>query len=68
MSCKREITFIMLMTQDNVIICDPEDEYSPLVKRLGGQVIRLSPSSTDYVNPWTSISTTPRKKPAGAEK
>ena len=32
----------------NVIICDPEDEYSPLVKRLGGQVIRLSPSSTDY--------------------
>ena len=51
MSCKREITFIMLMTQDNVIICDPEDEYSPLVKRLGGQVIRLSPSSTDYVNP-----------------
>lgn len=51
MSCKREITFIMLMTQDNVIICDPEDEYSPLVKRLGGQVVRLSPSSTDYVNP-----------------
>ncbi len=51
MSCKREITFIILMTQDNVIICDPEDEYSPLVKRLGGQVIRLSLSSTDYVNP-----------------
>ena len=29
---------------------DPAD-YSPLVRRLGGQVIRLSPSSTDYVNP-----------------
>ena len=51
MSCKREITFIILTTKDNVIICDPEDEYSPLVTRLGGQVIRLSPSSTDYVNP-----------------
>ena len=51
MSCKREITFIILTTKDNVIICDPEDEYSPLVRRLGGQVIRLSPSSTDYVNP-----------------
>ena len=37
--------------RDNVIICDPEDEYSPLVNRLGGQVIRLSPSSRDYVNP-----------------
>ena len=46
-----EITYVMLTTKDNVIICDPEDEYSPLVKRLGGQVIRLSPSSTDYVNP-----------------
>lgn len=52
MSCKREmITFIMLMTSDKVIICDPEDEYSPLVKRLSGQIIRLSPSSTDYLNP-----------------
>ena len=51
MSCKREIAFIMLIFQDSVIICDPEDEYSPLAKRLGGQVIRLSPSSTNYVNP-----------------
>ena len=51
MSCKREITFIILTTKDNVIICDPEDEYSPLVNRLGGQVIELSPSSTDYLNP-----------------
>ena len=50
MSCKREITYVMLTTKDNVIICDPEDEYSPLVNRLGGQVIRLSPSR-DYVNP-----------------
>ena len=51
MSCKREITYVMLTTKDNVIICDPENEYSPLVNRLGGQVIRLSPSSRDYVNP-----------------
>lgn len=41
----------MLTTKDNLIICDPEDEYSPLVNRLGGQVIRLSPNSRDYVNP-----------------
>ena len=51
MSCKREIAYVMLTTNDNVIICDPEDEYSPLVKRMGGQVIRLSPNSTDFVNP-----------------
>ena len=36
MSCKREIAFIILIIQNNVIICDPEDKYSPLVKRLSG--------------------------------
>ncbi len=51
MSCKREIAFVILSTEDDVIICDPEDEYSPLVGRLGGQVIDLSPNSTDYLNP-----------------
>ncbi|MEA5058973.1 MAG: PrgI family protein [Candidatus Pelethousia sp.] len=51
MSCKREITHIILTTPDNVIICDPEAEYYPLVNRLHGQVIRLSPTSRDFVNP-----------------
>ncbi len=51
MSCKREITHIILTTPDNVIICDPEAEYYPLVDRLHGQVIRLSPTSKDFVNP-----------------
>ena len=50
MSCKREITYVMLTTKDNIIICDPEDEYSPLVNRLGGQVIRLSPSCLLYTS------------------
>jgi type IV secretory pathway VirB4 component len=39
------------MTGDDIIISDPEGEYHPLVKRLGGQVIRLSPVSAQYVNP-----------------
>lgn len=51
MSCKREITHIILTTLDNVIICDPEAEYYPLVNRLHGQVIRLSSTSKDFVNP-----------------
>ena len=63
MSCKREIAFIMLMTQNNVVICDPEDKYSPLVKQLSGHVIRLSPSSTNYVTPQLLR----RRKPAGAK-
>lgn len=39
------------MSDDDVIICDPEAEYAPLVERFGGQIIRISPSSSQYVNP-----------------
>ncbi len=39
------------MTDDDIIINDPEGEYSPLVKRLKGQVIKISPNSDQYVNP-----------------
>jgi len=51
MSCKSEIVSIFLCTAHDIFICDPEAEYYPLVKRLHGQVIRLSPTSKDYVNP-----------------
>ena len=50
-SCKREMVSVILKTGDHVIVCDPEGEYAPLVKLLHGQIIRLSPTSTDYVNP-----------------
>ncbi|NCB52550.1 MAG: conjugal transfer protein TraE [Clostridia bacterium] len=50
-SAKREIANVFLVTDDDIIICDPEAEYGPLVERLHGQVIRISPTSTDYINP-----------------
>ena len=50
-AAKREITNVFLCTDDDVTICDPEGEYFPLVQRFHGQVIRISPNSTDYVNP-----------------
>ena len=50
-SAKREITNAFLITQDDIIICDPEAEYYPLVSRLGGQIIKISPTSKDYINP-----------------
>ena len=40
-----------LITDDDIIICDPEAEYYPLVQRLHGQVVRISPTSSQYVNP-----------------
>ena len=50
-AAKREITNAFLLTDDTIYICDPEAEYYPLVKRLQGQVIRISPTSTQYINP-----------------
>lgn len=50
-SAKREIANCFLLTTDDIIICDPEAEYAPLVERLHGQVIKVSPTSTDFVNP-----------------
>ena len=50
-SAKREITNAFLITTDDIAIIDPEDEYSPLVRRLGGQVIDISPTSDQFINP-----------------
>ena len=50
-SAKREITNCFLITEDDIIICDPEAEYYPLVQALHGQVVRISPVSTQYINP-----------------
>ena len=50
-AAKREITNVFLLTDDDIIISDPEGEYHPLVNRLGGQVIKLSPTSAQYLNP-----------------
>ena len=40
-----------LITDDDIIIADPEAEYYPVVKKLGGQVVKLSATSSHYVNP-----------------
>ena len=52
-SAKREITNVFLVAdkKDTILICDPEAEYAPLVNRLGGQVVIISPTSKDFVNP-----------------
>ena len=50
-SAKREITNAFLVSDDDIIVCDPEAEYTALVRKLEGQVIKISPSSTQYINP-----------------
>ena len=50
-SAKREITNAFLVTDDDVIICDPEAEYTALVHKFHGQVVKISSSSSNYINP-----------------
>ena len=50
-AAKREIANAFLLTDDDIIVCDPEGEYFPLCEMFKGQVIRISPTSGDYINP-----------------
>ena len=49
-SAKELIVFLTLSTEDDILICDPENEYSALVDALGGEVIHISSSSKDHIN------------------
>ncbi len=44
------IIAIALSTDDDIIILDPEGEYTPLVKALGGAAIRFAIGGTDWLN------------------
>lgn len=47
---KEQIIFIALSTNDDILICDPEGEYAPLVRELGGEVIQISAGSSTHIN------------------
>lgn len=47
---KEEIEFLILSTDDDIIIADPEGEYDSIINALGGQIIRIGTNSTDYIN------------------
>ena len=47
---KNEIVNLMLSSDADIIVLDPEREYSPLVRALGGEVIEISASSSNHIN------------------
>lgn len=50
-SAKREMLNVFLATDDDIIIIDPEREYTNLVAALNGETIFVSPASSNYINP-----------------
>jgi len=49
-NAKEQITFLALATDDDILVCDPEREYSALIETLGGAVIRIAAGSRDHIN------------------
>ena len=49
-AAKCEITSHMLATDADILIIDPEREYAPLVRALGGEVIEISATSQNHIN------------------
>ena len=50
-AAKREIIGVFLTTGDRIIVVDPMGEYTPLIRRLGGQVVEIAPNSPHHINP-----------------
>lgn len=50
-SAKREMVNVLLNTNDEVLIIDPEREYTRLVENFQGEVIKISAGSNHYINP-----------------
>lgn len=49
---KREMLNVFLATNDDIIIIDPEREYTSLVAALNGETIYMSPASGNFINPF----------------
>ena len=49
-AAKEEIVSVALGTDDDIIVVDPEREYAPLVRALGGEIIHLSAGSQNHIN------------------
>lgn len=52
-NAKEQITFLMLNTEDDIMICDPEGEFVPLVEAMGedvGTVVHMMAGGRDRLN------------------
>lgn len=47
---KEEIEFIIMSTNDDILICDPEGEYDEIIKEMGGEIIKIGANSKDRIN------------------
>ena len=51
-AAKREIEFVLLSTNDDVVVIDPEREYSAMCESFNGEIVHISAGSTTHINPF----------------
>jgi type IV secretory pathway VirB4 component len=49
-TAKGEIVNLMLASDSEILVIDPEREYSPLINAMGGEVINISATSANHIN------------------
>ena len=55
-AAKTEMLNVFLKTNSDIIVIDPEDEYTALAKLLGGEIIKIMPGGNAHVNPLEIVS------------
>lgn len=50
-SAKREMAGMLLNTDTEVLVIDPDGEYAPFCEEMGGELIEISPTSPNHINP-----------------
>lgn len=51
-SAKQEMMDVLLSSNDDVIVIDPDGEYKPMADMLGGEVVRIAPGTDVHINPF----------------
>ena len=54
-SVKELVAFLMLSTKDDILICDPENEYGAMVEKFKGAVIHIASGGKDHINPLDMV-------------
>lgn len=51
-AAKQEMANVFLTSDSDIIVVDPDGEYTPLAEAFGGSVIKIAPGNGVYINPF----------------
>lgn len=51
-AAKRELINVLLNTEDEVYVLDPERDYTPIAEAMNGSIVKIANGSNSYINPF----------------